>query len=206
MSRVDWKPGTLVYPVPAALVTCGELGVDANLFTASWVGTVCTKPPMCYVSIRPERHSYGIIKERMEFGLNLTTASMARATDWCGVTSGRTCDKFAEMGLEVEQGQIIAAPLLVDSPLSMECKVRQIIPLGSHDMFLADVVNVRANQCYIDPVTGGFDMERARLIAYAHGEYFALGEFLGHFGWSVRKTSREGERKRRAHESNKRSK
>lgn len=206
MSRVDWKPGTLVYPVPAALITCGDIAGEANVFTASWVGTVCTKPPMCYVSIRPERYSYGIIKERMEFGLNLTTASMARETDWCGVTSGRTHDKLAETGLAIEAGRIISAPLLVDSPLSMECRVRQIIPLGSHDMFLADVMNVRANERYLDPETGGFDMERAGLIAYAHGEYFALGEFLGHFGWSVRKTTRGDERKRRAHESNRRSK
>lgn len=202
MSRIDWKPGTLVYPMPAVLISCGDFGSEANLFTASWVGTVCTTPPMCYVSIRPERHSYGIIKEKMEFGLNLTTASMARETDWCGVTSGRKYDKLAETGLSVEPARLISAPLLVDSPLSMECKVREIIPLGSHDMFLADVVNVRANDLYIDPTTGGFDMERAGLIAYAHGEYFALGEFLGHFGWSVRKTTRTDERKRRAHESN----
>lgn len=202
MSRVNWKPGTLVYPLPAILVSCGDLHGEANLFTASWVGTVCTNPPMCYVSIRPERHSYGLIKERMEFGLNLTTVRMARETDWCGVVSGRKYDKIAELGLSVEQGELISAPLLVDSPLSLECRVREIVPLGSHDMFLADVVNVRANESYLDPQTGGFDMERAGLLAYAHGEYFALGDFLGHFGWSVQKGSRADERKRRAHLSN----
>lgn len=203
MGRVDWKPGTLIYPLPAILVSCGDFGAEMNLLTASWVGTVCTNPPMCYVSIRPERHSYAMIKERMEFGLNLTTVEMARQTDWCGVVSGRKYDKVAEMGLEIEPASLISAPLLVDSPLSLECRVREIMPLGSHDMFLADVINVRANERYLDPKTGGFDMERAGLLAYAHGEYFALGEFLGHFGWSVKKTTREEERKRRAHESRK---
>lgn len=201
MSRVDWKPGTLVYPVPAVLISCGDFDGEANLFTASWVGTICTKPPMCYVSIRPERYSYNIIKERMEFGINLTTASMAQATDWCGVTSGRRYDKLAHTGLAVESATCISAPLLIDSPISIECKVKDIIPLGSHDMFIAEVVNIRANELYLDTETGGFDMERAGLIAYAHGEYFALGEFLGHFGWSVKKTTRIDERKRRAHES-----
>lgn len=202
MSRVNWKPGTLVYPVPAVLVSCGDFSGETNLFTASWVGTICTNPPMCYVSIRPERHSYGIIKERMEFAINLTTATMAKETDWCGVTSGRDYDKLAHTGLAVEPGVHISAPLLIDSPISLECRVKEIMPLGSHDMFIAEVVNVRANERYLDPDTGGFDMERAGLIAYAHGEYFALGEFLGHFGWSVKKTTRQGERKRRAHESN----
>ncbi len=199
MSRVDWKPGTLVYPLPAIIVSCGELGGEANLFTASWVGTICTNPPMCYVSIRPERHSYGLIKARMEFGLNLTTVAMARDTDWCGVVSGRRYDKIAETGLAVEAGRVIAAPLLVASPISLECRVREIIPLGSHDMFVADIVNVRADEQYIDPDTGGFDMERAGLLTYAHGEYFALGAFLGHFGWSVSKQDSSG--KRRAHKS-----
>lgn len=169
------------------------------MFTASWCGTVCTNPPMVYVSIRPERHSYGLIKELGEFGLNLTTCEMARETDWCGVTSGQRYDKFAETGLAYEIGQATEVPLLVDSPISLECKLRQIVPLGSHDMFIADVVNVRANERFIDPDTGGFDMERAGLLAYAHGEYFALGEFIGHFGWSVRKQKDKG--RRRAHRS-----
>lgn len=199
MSRVDWKPGTLVYPLPAIIVSCGDLEGESNLFTASWVGTICTNPPMCYVSIRPERHSYGLIKEQMEFALNLTTVSMARETDWCGVVSGKRIDKIKESGLEVEPARFIKAPLLVASPISLECRVREILPLGSHDMFIAEVVNVRADEQYIDPETGGFDMERAGLLTYAHGEYFALGEFLGHFGWSVSKQSGKG--KRRAHRS-----
>lgn len=202
MSRVNWKPGTLIYPLPAILVSCGDIEGEANLFTASWVGTICTNPPMCYVSIRPERHSYELIKQNMEFALNLTTTSMAQATDWCGVVSGRKHDKIKELGLQVERGEIVRAPLLVDSPISIECRVREIMALGSHDMFIADVVNVRANEAYLDPDTGGFDMDRAGLLAYAHGEYFALGEFLGHFGWSVQKSTRQEERKRRAHRSN----
>lgn len=170
-----------------------------NMFTASWCGTICTNPPMVYVSIRPERHSYSLIKEQGEFGLNLTTCEMARETDWCGVTSGRRYDKFAETNLTYEKGCATEVPLLVDSPISLECKLREIVPLGSHDMFIADVVNVRANERFIDPETGGFDMERAGLLAYAHGEYFALGEFIGHFGWSVRKDQNKG--RRRAHQS-----
>lgn len=170
-----------------------------NMFTASWCGTICTNPPMVYVSIRPERHSYSLIKEQGEFGLNLTTCEMARETDWCGVTSGRRYDKFAETNLTYEKGYATEVPLLVDSPISLECKLREIVPLGSHDMFIADVVNIRANERFIDPETGGFDMERAGLLAYAHGEYFALGEFIGHFGWSVRKDQNKG--RRRAHQS-----
>ncbi|MDY3090945.1 MAG: flavin reductase family protein [Porphyromonas sp.] len=199
MSRVNWKPGTLVYPLPAVLVSCGRVGGEMNMFTASWCGTICTNPPMVYVSIRPERHSYSLIKEQGEFGLNLTTCEMARETDWCGVTSGRRYDKFAETNLTYEKGYATEVPLLVDSPISLECKLREIVPLGSHDMFIADVVNVRANERFIDPETGGFDMERAGLLAYAHGEYFALGEFIGHFGWSVRKDQNKG--RRRAHQS-----
>lgn len=201
MSRVNWKPGTLVYPLPAVLISCGAIGEEMNLFTASWCGTLCTNPPIVYVSIRPERHSYQMIKERGEFGINLTTLDMARETDWCGVTSGRKFDKFKETGLAYEKGEMIQAPLLLDSPLSLECKLREIKTLGSHDMFIADVVNVRASERYINPDTGGFDMEQAGLLAYAHGEYFSLGDFVGHFGWSVsKKASNRG--KRRAHKTN----
>lgn len=185
--RADWKPGTLIYPLPAILVSCGRVGEEVNLFTASWVGTICTNPPMCYVSIRPERHSYGLIKEQMEFALNLTTRAMAHATDWCGVVSGRKYDKFAETGLTIERGKCIEAPLVLESPISLECRVKQIIPLGSHDMFIAEVMNVRADEAYLDPETGAFDMARADLLSYAHGEYFSLGDYLGHFGWSVKK-------------------
>ncbi len=203
MSKVDWKAGTLIYPLPAILVSCTDGKGNDNVFTASWVGTVCTKPPMCYVSIRPERHSYDMIKETMEFGLNLTTRAMAEVTDWCGVVSGRREDKFAKSELlERCPAKVIQAPLLSASPLTLECRVREIIPLGSHDMFLADVVHVQADDSYIDPETGGFDMEAADLLAYAHGEYFALGDFIGHFGWSVKKKHAKGRKLRRSHHSN----
>lgn len=203
MSKVDWKAGTLIYPLPAILVSCTDGKGNDNVFTASWVGTVCTNPPMCYVSIRPERHSYQMIKETMEFGLNLTTRAMAEVTDWCGVVSGKREDKFAKSELlERSPAKIIQAPLLKASPLALECRVREIIPLGSHDMFLADVVNVRADERYIDSETGGFDMEAADLIAYAHGEYFALGDFIGHFGWSVKKNLSKKGKLRRSHHSN----
>ncbi len=203
MSKVDWKAGTLIYPLPAILVSCTDGKGNDNVFTASWVGTICTNPPMCYVSIRPERHSYDMIKETMEFGLNLTTRAMAEVTDWCGVVSGKREDKFSKSELlERSPASVIQAPLLAESPLALECRVREIIPLGSHDMFIADVVNVRADERYIDSETGGFDMAAADLIAYAHGEYFALGDFLGHFGWSVKKKSAKNGKLRRAHHSN----
>ncbi len=185
--RVDWKPGTLIYPLPAILVSSGSTPEDYNLFTASWVGTICSNPPMCYVSIRPERHSYGLIKQNMEFGLNLTTVDMARETDWCGVTSGRQFNKFEECKLTPETGKFIQAPLVAESPISLECRVREIVPLGSHDMFVAEVVNTRANDLFINPETGAFDMKKANLLAYSHGEYYGLGDFLGYFGWSVKK-------------------
>ena len=151
------------------------------------MGTLCTDPAMCYISVRPERHSYGIIKRTGEFVLNLTNEPMARATDWCGVRSGKDYNKFAECGFTPEQGQKVSAPIIVESPLSIECQVKEIIPLGSHDMFIANVVNVQADSAYIDPETDSFDMAKAKLIAYSHGHYYKLGEEIGRFGWSVRK-------------------
>ena len=142
---------------------------------------------MCVVSIRPERHSHAIIKETGCFGINLTTRAMARKTDWCGIVSGRREDKFKACGFTKEAGSFLGVPLIEESPISLECRVREITPLGSHDMFLADVVGVRADEQYIDPETGAFDMQRAGLLVYAHGEYFGLGDYIGHFGWSVRK-------------------
>lgn len=194
--RQDWKPGTLIYPLPAILVSCGISPGDYNLFTASWVGTICTNPPMCYVSIRPSRHSHAIIKETMQFGLNLTTVSMAKETDWCGVNSGKRYNKFEHTGLTIEHSKLISVPLVKESPLSLECKVREIISLGSHDMFIADVVNVKADEQYLDPDTGRFDMMKADLLAYSHGEYFGLGDFIGYFGWSVKKSGKEIKRRK----------
>lgn len=157
------------------------------MLTAAWAGTICSDPAMCYVSIRPERHSHGIIERNMAFTLNLTTRELARATDWCGVRSGRDFNKFKEMGLTPVPGQKVAAPYLDESPMSIECKVKDIVKLGSHDMFIADVMNVLADERYIDPETGKFDLRAANLLAYSHGEYYTLGDSIGHFGWSVRK-------------------
>ena len=185
--KQSWKPGTMIYPLPAVLISCGESDEEYNLFTVAWTGTVCTNPPMCYISVRPERHSYEIIKRTGEFVINLTTASLARATDWCGVRSGRDYDKFAEMGLTAETAAVVKAPIVAESPVSIECRVKQIVPLGSHDMFIADVVNVLVDEEYINPETGKLELERADMIAYSHGEYFHLGKAIGHFGWSVRK-------------------
>ncbi|MBP3318332.1 MAG: flavin reductase family protein [Alistipes sp.] len=185
--KQSWKPGTMIYPLPAVLVSCGATAEEYNLFTVAWTGTVCTNPPMCYISVRPERHSYEIIKRTGEFVINLTTASLARATDWCGVRSGRDYDKFAEMGLTPMSAVEVSAPVVAESPVSIECRVKQILPLGSHDMFIAEVVNVLVSEEYIDPESGKFDLRRAEPITYCHGEYFRLGDVIGHFGWSVRK-------------------
>ena len=188
--KESWKPGTLIYPLPAVLVSCGATPDEYNLLTVAWTGTVCTAPPMCYVSVRPERHSYGIIRRTGEFVINLTTRGLARAADWCGVRSGRDYDKFREMGLTPGKALKVAAPIVEESPVSIECRVRQVLELGTHDMFLAEVVAVQVDADYIDPATGRFCLERACPIVYSHGEYFALGEALGHFGWSVRKKPR----------------
>lgn len=188
--KQSWKPGTVLYPLPAVLVSCGATPGEYNLLTVAWTGTVCTDPPMCYVSVRPERHSYGIIRRTGEFVINLTTRGLARAADWCGVRSGRDYDKFREMGLTPGKALKVAAPIVEESPVSIECRVRQVLELGTHDMFLAEVVAVQVDADYIDPATGRFCLERACPIVYSHGEYFALGEALGHFGWSVRKKPR----------------
>ena len=177
----------MVYPLPAVLVSCGSTPEEYNLLTVSWAGTVCTNPPMCYISVRPERHSYNIRTRNREFVINLTNEELARAADWCGVRSGRDCNKFKEMKLTPVPGAVVAAPRVGQAPVSIECRVRDIIPLGSHDMFLADVVNVWADARYIDPATGEFRLADAHLIAYSHGHYHKLGEEIGKFGWSVRK-------------------
>ena len=185
--KQNFKPGTMIYPLPAVLVSCGASPEEYNLVTVAWTGTLCTDPPMCYISLRRERHSYDIIKRCGEFVINLTTEAMACATDWCGVRSGRDYDKFRETGLTPERASVVAAPAVAESPVSIECRVREIVPLGSHDMFVAEVVNVLVDEQYMNPQTGKFELERAGLIAYSHGEYFSLGKMLGHFGWSVRK-------------------
>lgn len=186
-AHVSWKPGTLIYPLPAVLISCGSSPEDYNLLTISWVGTICTNPPMCYISVRPERHSYNIIKQTGEFVINLTNEDMAYATDWCGVKSGKDFNKFEEMKLTPVKGEMVNAPIVNESPLCIECRVKEIIPLGSHDMFIAEVINVQANTKYIDPETDTFNLEEAKLIAYSHGHYYKLGEEIGKFGWTVQK-------------------
>ena len=192
--KVNWKPGTMIYPLPAVMVSCGDSPENYNILTVSWVGTTCTNPAMCYISVRPERHSYPIIARTGEFVINLTTAEMARATDWCGVRSGKDYDKAKKMKLTYAPSAVIKAPIIAESPLSIECRVKQIIPLGSHDMFLADVVNVLVDEEYIDAESGKLDLQRAELITYSHGEYFRLGDVIDHFGWSVRKKDKRSRR------------
>ncbi len=185
--HVSWKPGTMIYPLPAAMISCGSSPEEYNIMTVSWIGTICTNPPMCYISIRPERHSYEIIKRTGEYVINLTNEALAKATDWCGVRGGKNFNKFKEMKLTPLKAEKIDAPIIAQSPLCIECKVKQVIPLGSHDMFISEVVNVQADVQFIDKKTDKFDLEKAKLIAYSHGNYYKLGEEIGKFGWSVKK-------------------
>ena len=189
--KQQWKPGTLIYPLPAVLISCGETEEEYNMLTVAWVGTICTNPAMCYISVRPERHSYDIIKRTKSFVINLTNEDMARATDWCGVRSGKDYNKFKEMCLTPQKAQKVAAPIVLESPLSIECEVIEIKELGSHHMFIANVVNVQADERYIDPVTDEFRLSDAKLIAYSHGHYYKLGDEIGKFGWSVRKNKKK---------------
>ncbi len=185
MSKLQWKPGTLLAPAPPALVSCGDMEKH-NVLTAAWTGIVNSEPPMTYVSIRPERYSHGIIAEKREFVINLPTQSIVRATDLCGVKSGRDVDKFALTGLTAQPSNVVAAPGIEQCPVSLECRVREILHLGSHDMFLADIVAVDVDERFVDE-KGALHLEKAGLVAYAHGAYYALGRQLGTFGFSVRK-------------------
>jgi flavin reductase (DIM6/NTAB) family NADH-FMN oxidoreductase RutF len=185
--RKDWKPGTMLYPLPAAMISCGNINEKYNVMTASWIGTICSNPPMCYISVRPERYSYPMLKQNMEYVINLTTRTMAYATDWCGVVSGIEYDKFKEMKLTPVKASIVRAPLIDEAPVCIECRVKEILALGSHDMFISDVVNVSIDERYINPETGAFDMKKADLLVYVHGHYYGLDDVIGHFGWSVRK-------------------
>ena len=177
----------MIYPLPAVLVSCGNCEEEYNILTVAWTGTICSNPPMCYISVRPERHSYPILKKNMEFVINLTTEDMAFATDWCGVRSGRNYNKFKEMKLTPGKASFVNAPLIEESPLCIECRAKEVVSLGSHDMFIADVVNVRADETYLDTATGKFDLAASRPLAYVHGAYYGLGSKIGKFGWSVEK-------------------
>ena len=186
MAKIQWKPGNMVYPLPAVMVSCADKEGNSNIITIAWTGTVCTNPPMTYISVRPERHSYEMIRETGEFVINLTTEALAFATDFCGVRSGRDVDKFSEMKLTKEQGSVVAAPMIGESPVNIECKVREVKELGSHHMFLADVVTVHVDDKYMDEKQK-FDLGMAGLLAYSHGEYYNLGKQVGTFGYSVKK-------------------
>lgn len=185
MGKDIWKPGTVIYPVPAVMVSCGDME-NKNIITVAWTGTINSDPAMTYVSIRPSRHSYNIIKEKGEFVINLVTEKLAYACDYCGVKSGRDIDKFAEMKLTAKKGEKVDAPIIYESPVNIECKVKQIIPLGTHDMFLAEVVSVQVSDEFLDE-TGKFHFDKAKPICYSHGAYYGLGKKLGTFGYSVKK-------------------
>lgn len=190
MTKTLWKPGTMIYPVPAVLVSCGTHEDGFNIITIAWTGTVCSEPPLCYISVRPERYSHGIISRHKEFVINLTTERLARATDWCGVKSGRDVDKFKEMKLTPEKASKVNAPLIAESPLNIECRVIDVRSLGSHDMFLAEVVAVQADESLINPATGTFKLSEAKPLCFLHGHYFGLGRMIGKFGFAVRKKKR----------------
>ena len=186
MAKVEWKPGNMVYPLPAVMVSCADKEGNSNIITIAWTGTVCTNPPMAYISVRPERHSYQMIRETGEFVINLTTKDLAFATDFCGVRSGRDVDKFSEMKLTKESGSVVSAPMIGESPVNIECKVTEVKELGSHHMFLADVVAVHVDDKYMNE-NQKFELGKAEPLAYSHGEYYSLGELLGTFGYSVKK-------------------
>ena len=189
MSKIKWKGGALLSPVPPAMVTCSD-GEHDNIITIAWTGIVNTVPPKTYISVRPSRYSHKIIKESGVFAINLTTKALVRHADWCGVYTGAKVDKFGKCGLNREAATEIACPLIAESPLSLECRVTDIIPMGSHDMFLADIVAVDVDEALVDG-NGKLHLERADIVAYAHGDYFELGKRLGSFGYSVAKKKKK---------------
>ena len=196
--KQNWRAGTMISPVPAVMVSCGSMEGEKNIITVAWTGTICSEPAMCYISVRKERHSYQIISESGEFVINLTTKALARATDWCGVRSGKDFDKFSHCNLTAESCPHISAPAIAESPVNIECRVKQVIELGSHDMFIAEVLGVMVDDSLLDPQSGKLDLARAELLGYAHGEYYALGEKLGTFGWTVKgSTIKKEKRKKR---------
>ena len=189
MSREIWKPGNMLYPCPAVMVSCKREGERPNIITVAWAGTICSDPAMLSISVRPDRYSHDIIKESGEFAVNLVTKKLTPACDFCGVKSGADLDKFKETGLTQEPSVKIEAPGIAESPVIIECRVKDIIPLGSHDMFLGQVLAVTVDKSLMDE-KGRLDIEKAGMVAYSHGQYFALGEYVGKFGYSVEKKKR----------------
>lgn len=185
MSKIMWKSGTFEYPIPAAMVSCGTME-KSNIITVAWTGIINTKPAMIYISVRPERYSHDIIKKSGEFVINLTTEKLAFATDWCGVKSGKDFNKFEKMHLTKERANFVKCPMIEESPVSIECRVKEIKSLGSHDMFMAEVLAIHADEKYFDKKSA-FDISKCNLIAYANGGYYSLGKKIGKFGYSVQR-------------------
>ena len=194
MAKETWKPGNMLYPLPAVLVTVADNSGNENVFTVAWTGTICTDPAMVYISVRPSRYSYDMIKESGQFVINLTTEKLAKATDYCGVKSGRDENKFEKMNLQTEKAEYVKAPLLTDSPVNIECEVTEIKHLGTHDMFIAKVLCVHADKEYMDE-KGKFDLAKAKPIVYSHGQYYSTDKKLGKFGFAVRKTQKPKRKK-----------
>lgn len=192
MSRQIWKPGTMIYPLPAVLVSMGDFHkqADFNMVTVAWTGTVCTNPAMAYISLRPERYSYNIIKKYGNFVINITTEELAEATDFCGVKSGRDIDKFKHTGLTPIKSSAVCAPSIKESPIAIECIVKDILPLGSHHMFLSEVLSVSADERLMDS-SGKFHLDKAKPLVYSHGRYYGTGESIGRFGFSVKKKKKD---------------
>jgi flavin reductase (DIM6/NTAB) family NADH-FMN oxidoreductase RutF len=195
MSKIIWKPGTMIYPLPAVMVSCGISPEEYNIITISWTGTICTDPPMCYISVRPSRHSYDIIRRNGDFVINLTTASLSFATDWCGVKTGANHNKFGEMKLTPVPASKVKSPMIMESPVNIECVVKDIIELGSHHMFISEVVAVNADSDLFDEKTGIFRLSDAQPLCYVHGKYYLTGNFIGKFGFSVEKKKKKNRKK-----------
>ena len=184
--KITFRAGNMLNPTPVVLVSCGTSVTDCNIITIAWTGTICSDPPMCYISVRPGRHSYNIIKENKEFVINLADERLAAVTDWCGVRSGSKYNKFLETGLTPAHAQKVKAPIIAESPVNIECVVKEVIPLGSHDMFIAEIVSVSVDSALIDK-NETLRLDKANLICYSHGHYYTLGKMLGKFGFSVKK-------------------
>ena len=195
MAKQSWKPGNMLYPLPAVMVSVTDGSGNDNIITVAWAGTVCTNPPMVSISVRPSRYSYKMLKDTGEFVINLTTERLAFATDYCGVRSGRDVDKFKELKLTKEKADFVKAPMIGESPVSVECRVKEILELGSHHMFLADVLAVHSDEEYMDE-KNKFQLNKSNLLVYSHGEYLGLGKKVGTFGYSVKKkkTSKKGKK------------
>ena len=189
MAKVIWKPGTFIYPIPAVMVSCGTME-KSNIITVAWTGILNTNPAIVYISVRTTRYSYNLIKDQGEFVINLTTKDLVKQTDWCGVKTGAKVDKFKEMKLHKQKAKFVKCPLIKESPVSVECKVKEIKELGSHHVFVAEVLSIDADEKYIDE-NGAFDISKCDLIAYANGGYYVLGKKVGKFGFSVKKKNKK---------------